>query len=276
MLSRPSASCSTLLKMLLSKRVGYARIKGDIRFGTMDYKEALRYRGQIVINTKDELFFPTLTVRRTIDFVTCLKVPNNLPKGTKTQKQFRLKYKDFLLRSIGISYTANTKVGNKYVRSISSSKRKRVSIIETLIAIASIYCQDNSTYSLNASTALEYTHALRALTDKNGLATIVTLYQASNGIYDLFNKVLVLDEGKQIYYSSRAQARPFIEKLSFIYDDAANVVDFLTNVTIPTKRKIRDGFKARFLRNADSLCKQYERLLIKAKMDKELDFPESS
>ena len=51
---------------------------------------------------------------------------------------------------------------------------------------------------MDASTALEYTRALRSMTDAMGIATIVTLYQAGNGIYDLFDKVLVLDEGKQV------------------------------------------------------------------------------
>ena len=34
--------------------------------------------------------------------------------------------------------------------------------------------------------ALEYTKAIRAMTDVLGLASIVTLYQAGNGIYNLF------------------------------------------------------------------------------------------
>jgi ATP-binding cassette subfamily G (WHITE) protein 2 (SNQ2) len=275
-LGRPGAGCSTLLKMLSNRRAGYAEVEGDINFGTMDHKEAQQYRGQIVMNTEDELFFPTLTVGRTMDFATRLKVPNNLPEGTESREQFRTEYKDFLLRSMGIGHTAQTMVGNEYVRGVSGGERKRVSIIETLATMASVYCWDNSTRGLDASTALEYTRALRALTDKNGLATIVTLYQAGNGIYDLFDKVLVLDEGKQIYYGPRAQARPFMEKLGFICDDAANVADFLTGVTVPTERKIKDGFQAQFPRTAVSIRERYEQSSIKAKMDKELNFPESS
>jgi ABC-type multidrug transport system ATPase subunit len=76
---------------------------------------------------------------------------------------------------------------------------------------------------LDASTALEWAKALRAMTDVLGLSTIVTLYQAGNGIYNLFDKVLVLDEGKQIYYGPAAEAKPFMEDLGFVYTDGANI-----------------------------------------------------
>jgi ATP-binding cassette subfamily G (WHITE) protein 2 (SNQ2) len=138
-LGRPGAGCTTLLKMLSNRRAGYAEIEGDIRFGTMDHKEAQQYRGQIAMNTEDELFFPTLTVGNTLNFATRLKVPNNLPEGTETREQFRTGYKDFLLRSMGIEHTADTKVGNEYVRGVSGGERKRVSIIETLATMVSFF-----------------------------------------------------------------------------------------------------------------------------------------
>lgn len=56
-------------------------------------------------------------------------------------------------------------------------------------------CITLATRGLDPSPALEYVRAVRALTDTLGLASIDTLYQAGNGIYHLFNKVLVLDGG---------------------------------------------------------------------------------
>lgn len=40
----------------------YAEVDGDVRFGSMTAKEAEQYRGSIVINTEEELFYPSLTV----------------------------------------------------------------------------------------------------------------------------------------------------------------------------------------------------------------------
>lgn len=113
------------------------------------------------------------------------------------------------------------------------------------------------------------------MTDELGLTTIVTLYQAGNGIYDLFDKVLVLDEGEQVYYGPKEQARPFMEAQGFICNDAANVADFLTGVTVPNERKIRKGFENRFPRNAIDLRAAFEQTNIKPLMDTEIEFASS-
>ncbi|KAI4646780.1 hypothetical protein J4E93_005004 [Alternaria ventricosa] len=273
-LGRPGSGCTTLLKMLANKRKGYAQVEGDVHFGSMDAKEAQKYRGNIVINTEEELFFPTLTVGKTMDFATRLNIPRTLPRDSATPEEYRQKFKTFLMESMGIAHTEDTKVGDAFVRGVSGGERKRVSIIETLANRASVACWDNSTRGLDASTALEYTRALRCLTDAMGIATIVTLYQAGNGIYDLFDKVLVLDEGKQVFYGTREQARPFMEEQGFVCSEGANVADFLTGVTVPSERQIRSGFEG-FPRNNIELEQAYQRSSIKAAMEQELSYPTS-
>ncbi len=272
-LGRPGAGCTTLLKVLANRREGYAEVSGDVHWGTMNEKEAQQYRGQIVMNTEDELFFPTLTVAQTIDFATRMKVPFNLPSKMGTPEEYQRATRDFLLKSMGISHTHDTKVGNEFVRGVSGGERKRVSIIETLATRASVFCWDNSTRGLDASTALEYTKAVRAITDIFGLASIVTLYQAGNGIYHLFNKVLVIDEGKQIFYGPLETAKPFMQNLGFFCDDGANVADYLTGVVVPSERKIIEGFEAEFPRTAEDIRSKYEQSTIKAKMEAEYNYP---
>ena len=293
-LGRPGSGCTTLLKLLSNRREGYANISGDIKFGNMDHKEAVRYKGQIVMNTEEELFYPRLTVGQTMDFATKLKIPFHLPDGVSSVDEYTEETKDFLLKSMGIAHTVDTKVGNEFVRGVSGGERKRVSIIECLATRASLFTWDNSTRGLDASTALEWAKALRAMTDVMGLTTIVTLYQAGNGIYNLFDKVLVLDEGKQIYYGPAQEAKGFMEDLGFVYTEGANVGkyksafcffvflffrpfsffmpsfffkplanthsppgDFLTGVTVPTERQIRPGWENRFPRTADAILAEY-------------------
>ena len=106
-----------------------------------------------------------------------------------------------------------------------------------------------------------------------GLASIVTLYQAGNGIYNQFDKALVLDTGKQIYYGPLKSARPFMEEIGFECTDGANVADFLTGVTVPSERRIRDGHEDSFPRNASDILAAYEKTSIKKDMEKEYDFP---
>ncbi|KAJ3542263.1 hypothetical protein NM208_g4196 [Fusarium decemcellulare] len=272
-LGRPGSGCTTLLNMIANKRRGYATVTGDVHYGSMTAEEAKTYRGQIVMNTEEELFFPALTVGQTMDFATKLKVPFQLPEGVTSAEDMRVETRNFLLQSMGIEHTHDTKVGNAFIRGVSGGERKRVSIIETLTTRGSVFCWDNSTRGLDASTALEYTKAIRAMTDVLGLASIVTLYQAGNGIYEQFDKVLVLDEGKEVYYGPLKEARPFMENMGFICHHGANVADYLTGVTVPTERAIHPDYENRFPRNADMLRTEYEKSPIYERMIAEYDYP---
>jgi ABC-type multidrug transport system ATPase subunit len=265
-LGRPGAGCTTLLNVLANNRLGYEEVTGDIHYGNMSAEEAKLYRGQIIMNTEEEIFFPTLSVEDTIDFAARMKVPYHLPPGIESHEEYVQSYKEFLLRSVGISHTAKTKVGDAFIRGVSGGERKRVSILECLTTRASVFCWDNSTRGLDASTALEWIKAIRVMTDVLGLTTIVTLYQAGNGIYEHFDKVLVLDEGKQIFYGPQQDAVPFMEDLGFMRDSGSNRADFLTGVTVPTERLIAPGYEDKFPRTAGEILAAYKRSSIQPKM----------
>lgn len=274
-LGRPGAGCTTLLNLLANRRAGFSKVEGDVMFGTLTSEEAEQYRGQIVMNTEEEIFFPTLTVGQTMDFASRLKVPFHLPSNQSSPEEYRTQFKNFLLRSMGISHTANTKVGDQYVRGVSGGERKRVSIIETLATRGSVMSWDQSTRGLDASTALEYTRCIRALTDVVGLASVVSLYQAGNAIYELFDKVLLLDEGKQIFYGPLKDAKPYMESLGFICTDGGNVADFLTGVTVPTERQVLPEKEASFPRTAVAIRETFEQSSIYAAMQTDSQYPDS-
>ncbi|KAL3428709.1 ABC-2 type transporter-domain-containing protein [Aspergillus tetrazonus] len=275
-LGRPGAGCTSLLKILANRRLGYAQVTGEVRYGSMTAAEAKQYRGQIVMNTEEELFFPTLTVQQTIDFATRMKVPHHLPSNLTEAEKFQQTNREFLLRSMGIEHTRDTKVGNEFVRGVSGGERKRVSIIETMATRGSVFCWDNSTRGLDSLTALEYIRCTRAMTDVLGLSSIMTLYQAGNGIYDLFDKVLILDGGKQTFYGTMHRAKPFMEGLGFLYTDGANIADYLTGVTVPTERRIKPDMENQYPRNAEELRSFYEATQLKRTMALEYNYPDSA
>ncbi|KAJ5741524.1 hypothetical protein N7533_010933 [Penicillium manginii] len=234
-LGNPGAGCTTLLSVLSNHRNGFAEITGDVSFGSMTSQEAKQYRGQIIMNTEEEIFFPALSVGDTINFATRLKVPFHLPPDIKNEEEYAQIYKEFLLKSLGITHTKDTKVGDEFIRGVSGGERKRVSILECLATRGSVFSWDNSTRGLDASTALDWTKAMRAMTDILGLTTIASLYQAGNRIYEQFDKILILDSGKQIFYGPRDEAVPYMEDLGFLCDPAANKSDFLTSVSVPAE-----------------------------------------
>jgi ATP-binding cassette subfamily G (WHITE) protein 2 (SNQ2) len=113
---------------------------------------------------------------------------------------------------------------------------------------------DNSTRGLDASTALDFAKVLRADADTLKKTIAATFYQAGNGIYDQFDKVLVLIEGRQAYYGPGSLAKEYFEDMGFVCPDGANIADFLTAVAVPTERQVLPGME----KKVPSLAEEFE------------------
>ena len=175
-----------------------------------------------------------------------------------------------MLRMLNISHTKQTLVGDEFVRGVSGGERKRVSIAEMMATRARVQCWDNSTRGLDASTALDFVKSLRIMTDVLGQTTFVTLYvicnlkccrrrwhhmtlifnccsryQAGESIYELFDKVLVMDQGRQVFYGPPSEARAYFENLGFNPLPRQSTADYLTGCTDPNERQYAPGRSAR-------------------------------
>ncbi|KAL2166769.1 hypothetical protein VTG60DRAFT_2167 [Thermothelomyces hinnuleus] len=260
-LGRPGSGCSTFLKVIANNRESYAAVEGEVSYSGIPADEARkRYRGEVVYNAEDDQHLPTLTVGQTLKFSLLNKTRKNLRGDVGT-------IIDALLRMFAIKHTENTIVGNAYVRGVSGGERKRVSIAETLSTKSTIVCWDNSTRGLDASTALDYAKSLRIMTDVSGRTTLTTLYQAGEGIYELMDKVLVIDQGRMLYQGPAKEARKYFEDLGFYAPPRQTTADFLTSICDPNSRQFRDGWEARCPKTAEELEKAfresaaYQRLL---------------
>lgn len=91
-----------------------------------------------------------------------------------------------------------------------------MSLAETLATRASVVCWDNSTRGLDASTALSFAKSLRVYTNVSGRTTLVTLYQAGESIYELMDKVLVIDDGRMLFQGPADEAKKYFEDLGYL------------------------------------------------------------
>lgn len=212
--------------------------------GAIDYSglspEEIRkhYRSAVTYTPEDDVHFPTLTVKQTLEFAL----------QSKTPKRFRdliPRYLEIYGQVFGMTHAMNTLVGNEYIRGVSGGERKRISIIESLATDSSVNCWDNSTRGLDASSALDYARSLRIMTDKCGKATLLTLYQASDAIFDLMDKVLLIDEGRMLFQGPAREAKRYFEDLGYECAHMQTTSDFLTSITVPERRRFRPGWEDR-------------------------------
>ncbi|KAK9463929.1 ABC-2 type transporter-domain-containing protein [Lipomyces oligophaga] len=243
-LGPPGAGTTTFLRALTNQRAGYAEVGGAVLYDGIEPDVAAKhFRGEIVFNDEDDLHYSTLTVAQTLRFALSLKTPNILPAG-ETSEQFVDKLRNLYGKMFGIEHTMNTFVGGDHkARGVSGGERKRVSIAEVLAARAAIVAFDNSTRGLDSSTAVDYIRSLRVLTDVTHSTTIVTLYQAGEGLYREFDKVCLIDQGRQIFYGPASEARRYFENLGFVPAQNITTADFLTSLSRPSLRRIKPGFE---------------------------------
>lgn len=104
---------------------------------------------------------------------------------------------------------------------------------------------DNSTRGLDASTALDYAKSLRLLTDIMQQTTFVSLYQAGEGIYQQFDKVLVLNDGHVVYYGPATEARKYMVSLGYQDLPRQTTADYLTGCTDLNERRFAEGKDAK-------------------------------
>jgi ATP-binding cassette, subfamily G (WHITE), member 2, PDR len=240
------------------------------------------FRGEATYQAETDMHFPQLTVGQTLLFAALARTPKNRFPGV-TRKRYAEHIRDVAMAVFGISHTVNTKVGDDFVRGVSGGERKRVSIAEVTLKHSPVQCWDNSTRGLDSATALEFVKTLRLSTDLAGVSAVVAMYQAPEPAYEvsivvngssppsssfhaipsdkpanirsqIFDKVAVLYEGRQIFFGSRSDTKRYFIKMGYRCPNRQTTPDFLTSITNPAERLVEPGFELRVPRTPDEFA----------------------
>ncbi|KAI8826193.1 ABC-2 type transporter-domain-containing protein [Fimicolochytrium jonesii] len=263
-LGRPGAGCSTLLRSLANVTEGLSKVEGDVRYNGIDrvtFKK--NYSSYIAYSPEDDPHYSPLTVRQTLRFVLECRVGGAIDT---TRRQRIETHIEVLLRVFGLRNCGDTKVGDENIRGCSGGEKKRVSIAEQICAAASIGFWDGSTKGLDSSSALDFVRALRTATDISQTANVLSLYQASQDIYDLFDRVLLVSGGHCIYFGPAKDAKAYFESLGFYCPKRKVMPDFLTGITEPNERDVRKGWTGA-LPNSDE---EFEQAYLKSQVYKDM------
>ena len=143
------------------------------------------------------------------------------------------------------------------------------------VAGSPIACWDNSTRGLDAATALEFTRSLRVASNASGMCNAVAIYQASQAIYDIFDKAVVLYEGRQIFFGPGNIARSYFERMGWYCPPRQTTGDFLTSVTNPQERMAKQGFDNKVPRTPDEFEAHWKRSPERAALMEEINLYEA-
>ncbi|KAI1076849.1 ABC-2 type transporter-domain-containing protein [Whalleya microplaca] len=254
-LGPPGSGCTTFLKAIAGETAGiYIDDKSYFNYqGLTAHEMHSHHRGEAIYTAETDVHFPMLTVGDTLTFAAQARAPRHLPTGVD-KLTYANHLRDVIMAMFGISHTVNTRVGNEYVRGVSGGERKRVTISEAALSRAPLQCWDNSTRGLDSANAVEFCKTLRTQTEMFGNTACVSIYQAPQTAYEVFDKALVLYEGRQIYFGRAEEAKQYFINLGFECPSRQTAPDFLTSMTSPKERVIRPGFEGKAPRTPDEFA----------------------
>lgn len=279
-LGPPGSGCSTFLKTISGETHGFFIDKASmINYQGIEPKQMHRnFRGEAIYTAEVDVHFPAMTVGDTLAFAAKARAPRVIPGGLD-RKLYAEYMRDVIMAMFGISHTINTKVGNDFIRGVSGGERKRVTIAEASrgtscfslffkpliksltqasLAGAPLQCWDNSTRGLDSANAIEFCKTLRMGADIVGTTAAVAIYQAPQAAFDYMDRVLVLYEGRQIYFGSTKSARGYFERMGYECPNRQTTADFLTSMTSPAERVVRQGWENKVPRTPDDYAKAWK------------------
>ncbi|KUJ09554.1 putative ABC transporter [Mollisia scopiformis] len=268
-LGRPGSGCTTLLKTISCDTYGFFIGPDSVLNyqGIPAAQMASQFRGEAIYMAENDVHFPQLTVGDTLLFAAKARAPRDQTFPGVTQDMWAKHMRDVIMATLGIKHTTNTPVGGVLIKGVSGGERKRVSVAEALLSGSPLQCWDNSTRGLDSANALEFCKTIRLSTSLAGTSAFVSLYQGSQDAYEVFDKVTVLYEGRQVYFGPCRDAKSFFNNMGFECAPRQTTADFLTALTSPAERRVRPGYEGLVPSTADEfaqrwMCsKAYERLL---------------
>uniref|UniRef100_A0A8C7YGY6 Broad substrate specificity ATP-binding cassette transporter ABCG2 n=1 Tax=Oryzias sinensis TaxID=183150 RepID=A0A8C7YGY6_9TELE len=172
---------------------------------------------------QEDIVMGTLTVRENLRFSAALRLPGSV---SQREKEVRVNH---LLKELGLTKVADSKVGTQMTRGISGGERKRTSIGMELIIDPAVLFLDEPTTGLDASTANSVLLLLKRMAT-HGRTIIMSIHQPRYSIYRLFDSLTLLVSGKMVYHGPAPNALDYFANIGYSCEPHNNPADFFLDV----------------------------------------------
>ncbi|KAJ0556068.1 putative ABC-type maltose transporter [Helianthus annuus] len=210
---------TTLLTALGGRLTG--KLAGKITYNNQPFCGSTKRRTGFV--TQDDVLYPHLTVTETLLFTAMLRLPNSLTRDEKVN------HVDRVIAELGLTRCQNSMIGGPLFRGISGGEKKRVSIGQEMLINPSLLLLDEPTSGLDSTTAQRILTTIKRLAT-GGRTVVTTIHQPSTRIYHMFDKLVLLSEGSQIYYGPASTALEYFSSIGFSTSVTVNPADMLLDL----------------------------------------------
>lgn len=169
---------------------------------------------------QDDLFVGTLTVTEHLMFQAAVRMDRQIPRNQ------RIKRVNEVIDELALSKCRNTVIGIPgRVKGLSGGEMKRLSFASEVLTDPPLMFCDEPTSGLDSFMAHQVVSILKALAAR-GKTIVVTLHQPSSELFALFDKILLMAEGRVAFMGTAAQACAFFKTLGAACPSNYNPADF--------------------------------------------------
>ncbi|EEY54022.1 ATP-binding Cassette (ABC) Superfamily [Phytophthora infestans T30-4] len=247
-LGQPGSGKSSLMKLLSGRFPAQKNvtIEGEVTYNGAPANELLRRLPQFVSYvTQRDKHYPSLTVKETLEFAhACCgggfseRDAQHFAGGTPEENKAALDaasamfkhYPDIVIQQLGLDNCQNTIVGDAMTRGVSGGERKRVTTGEMEFGNKYVMMMDEISTGLDSAATFDIITTQRSIAKKFRKTVVISLLQPSPEVFDLFDDVVILNEGHVMYHGPRAEALGYFESLGFKCPPRRDVADFLLDL----------------------------------------------
>lgn len=217
----PTGSGKSSFLDVLAARKDPAGLSGEVLIdGVLQPPNFKCLSGYVV---QDDVVMGTLTVRENLRFSAELRLSGKL---TREEKEAKVNH---LIKELGLTKVADSRVGTEMIRGISGGERKRTNIGMELIIDPSVLFLDEPTTGLDASTANSVLLLLKRMANQ-GITIIMSIHQPRYSIYRLFDSLTLLVSGKMVYHGPGQEALDYFASIGYACEDHNNPADFFLDI----------------------------------------------
>lgn len=175
---------------------------------------------------QEDALVGSLTVRETLYFAAQLALPSTIPKSE------RLARISALLAAFGLQSQADTLIGTPIRKGVSGGQKRRVSVASQLITSPRILFLDEPTSGLDSAASFEVMSFVRGIARRHKIIVIASIHQPSTTTFELFDKLLLLSQGKTAYNGPVSEVQIYFSSIGHeipLYMNPAEFVIQLVN-----------------------------------------------
>ncbi|XP_026554121.1 ATP-binding cassette sub-family G member 2-like [Pseudonaja textilis] len=217
----PTGSGKSSLLDILAARKDPRGLTGDVFINGAPQPANFKCISGYVV--QDDVVMGTLTVRENLQFSAALRLPKTVKAHEKEERINQI------IKELGLTKVADSKVGTQFIRGISGGERKRTNIGMELITDPAILFLDEPTTGLDASTANAVLLLLKRMC-KQGKTIIFSIHQPRYSIFRLFDKLTLLAAGRLLYHGPAQNALEYFKTIGYECEPYNNPADFFLDI----------------------------------------------